>query len=170
MIIDESAEFTEDQYNYILDRIKKMPKKTEYQILNPDPKIVVNDVLRNGLVSKDTMMHITADSVSDGYHTMDELYQHRHALFCALCKIYDNYITPLNTRVSCWKSKQHADGTMFANWFIAGMTIAKVDGTTYITYHLPMVWWNNFNIIEVDKAPEWDGHTSFDVIQRLLEL
>lgn len=148
-----------------------MPKKrTLYQLFNPSPKIEVDNITHNGVITNDTLMKIEADDISDGYHTMEELYQHRHALFCALCKIYDNYITPLNTRVTCWKSKLHHDGTSYPGWFIAGMTIKKVDGVQSITYHLPMVWWNNFNLIEVDKAPEWDGHTSLDVIRRLQEL
>lgn len=112
-----------------------------------------------------------AKDVNDGYHTFTELYNHRHALFCALCKIYDNYITPLNTRVKCWKSKLHDDGTMFEGWFIAGMTVLEIEGPpTYITYHLPMEWWDKFKLKEIERAPVWDGHTPNDVIQRLVKL
>src|SRR3954471_3254925 len=60
-------------------------------------------------------------TVTDGNHTMDDLYRHRHALFAALIKAYDSYITPLSMRVRCWKSRAHADGTMYPGWFIAGM-------------------------------------------------
>lgn len=109
--------------------------------------------------------------VSDGYHTMTELYNHRHALFCALCKIYDNYITPLNSRVTCWKSILHNDGTMYPGWFIAGMTIKQFDGTfKHLSYHLPIDWWDKFKVMEYRTAPEWDGHTSDDVLVRLMEL
>lgn len=114
---------------------------------------------------------------TDSYHTMDELYQHRHALFCALVKIYDNYITPLGTTVKCWKSKLHDDGTMFDDSFIVGMTLKRIEFDPnanivykFITYHLPLSWWDKFKIMELDRAPKWDGHSSEDVIERLLEL
>lgn len=130
-----------------------------------------NALLSESDIDREGQFVIEADSVNDGYHTMDQLYEHRHALFCALCKIYDNYITPFNTRVHCWKSKSHHDGTMFEGWFIVGMTITKFTGPVeYITYHLPMSWWDKFKLIEMEKAPQWDGHTSNDVLERLLKL
>jgi hypothetical protein len=110
-------------------------------------------------------------SISDEYHSMDELYEHRYALFAALTKVYDNYKTPLGSHVVCWKSKLHQDGTMFENSFIAGMTVHKMDTTVeYITYHMPIEWWDKFDIMQYEHAPEWDGHTSEDVIERLLRL
>ena len=116
-------------------------------------------------------------STSDSHHTMEELYEHRHALFLALVKIYDNYITPLNTNVQCWKTKKHDDGTMYEGWFLLGMTCIKksfIAGAdpeiTYISYHLPMKYWHMARVIELDKGPEWDGYTSEDVIKRLLAL
>lgn len=109
--------------------------------------------------------------VSDGDHTMDELYEHRCALFVALLKIYDNYITPMNTRVKCWKSSNHEDDTMFEGWFIAGMTIQQITGPPkYITYHLPIEYWNEINVMILPNAPKWDGHTSKDVLKTLREL
>ncbi len=108
---------------------------------------------------------------SDGYHTMSELYHHRYVLFCALVKVYDNYKTPLSSNVICWKSKFHDDGTMFENSFIVGMTVRKLNMTTeHITYHLPLDWWDKFNIMTYEKAPPYDGHTSADVIERLMRL
>ena len=133
--------------------------KTNYALLNPDYHEGVREV------------SIMADDVSDGHHTMTELYYHRHALFIALCKIYDNYITPLQSRVKCWKSKLHDDGTMFDGWFIMGMTITNFEGPpTYITYHLPITLWDKARVMIVPKAPPWDGHTSADILTRLYEL
>lgn len=112
-----------------------------------------------------------AEDVSDGYHTMDELYQHRYALFYALVKQYDNYKTPLGTSVRCIKSKLHADGTMFDDSFIVMMIVKKMDTSVeQISYHYPLSWWDKFNIMEFDRAPDWDGHTSQDVLKRLMEL
>src|SRR5678809_268762 len=76
--------------------------------------------MRTGYIFKGEGLQVT-----DGYHTMEELYNHRYALFIALCRIYDNYVTPLGCRVKCWKSKLHSDGTMFDDSFILGMTISS---------------------------------------------
>lgn len=100
-------------------------------------------------------------SISDGYHTMDELYDHRHALFIALCNT-------LAREGSCvvWKSQLHEDGTMFDGMFIAGINDLAGE---MITYHLPNDLWAKFNnhVEWVPNAPEFDGHTSEDVISRL---
>lgn len=113
-----------------------------------------------------------ADEVSDGYHTMSELYEHRYALFAALCKVYDGYKTPLGCNVTCYKSKFHFDGTMWDNSFIVMMIInpIMVGQPKQISYHLPLSWWNKFNIMELERMWEFDGHTSNDVLKRLLEL
>lgn len=110
--------------------------------------------------------------VSDGHHTMTELYNHRHALFCALIKAYDTYVTLLHGPMyRCWKSKKHEDGTMYEGWFIAGISRKLFDGSIEdITYHLPLDWWDRLKCIEIPFAPKFDGHTSNDVIDRLLKL
>lgn len=93
--------------------------------------------------------------VSDGYHTFNELYDHRMLLFCALVN---------SNRRLAWKSKKHSDGTMFGDdWFIAGMELPQ--GT--ITYHLKMEYWALMNCRILAYAPKWDGHTSKDVLSRL---
>ena len=95
--------------------------------------------------------------ISDGYHTFDELYEHRHALFMALVKTLPK---------KAWMSPRHADGSVFEGWFIAGIDLP----TGTISYHLPdrlrgHVRAAGANILA--NAPEWDGHTSKDVIGRL---
>jgi hypothetical protein len=109
--------------------------------------------------------------VNDGYHTFTELYDHRLALTVALFKIYDNYITPLRSRVKCWKSKLHNDGTMFEEHFVVGMSVLDWSGKTQqITYHYKLKHWDKFNVMELDRAPVYDGHTAQDVIERLMKL
>lgn len=116
-------------------------------------------------------MDIWADEVSDGYYTITELYEHQYVLFYALCKIYDNYITPLNTRIKCWKSKLNFESKGEEGWFIAGMTIIEFEKPNkQITYHIPISWWNKFNLIELERVPEYDNYTSNEVIKRLMEL
>lgn len=114
---------------------------------------------------------IKANDISDGYHTMKELYEHRYVLFIALCKIYDNYVTPLDTRIKCWKSKLHSDGTMYEGYFILGMTATEFTGSpTQISYHLPLEYWNKTNVLELKSAPLWDGHNSRMALTRLMRL
>ena len=103
--------------------------------------------------------------VSDGYHTFNELYEHRIVLWIALCNALGlaNHSNDQNV----WKSKLHSDGTSFDGWFILGMN--KETGTQ-ITYHIPMKYWDECYFIELEKAPEFDGHTSADVLTRIKSL
>jgi len=93
----------------------------------------------------------------DGFHTFNELYKHRHALFVALCN---------HKRSLGWKSFQHEDGSMFEGMFIAGFSTP--DGP--VTYHLPKRYWALFHVQSIERAPKWDGHTSDDVAKRLLSI
>lgn len=96
--------------------------------------------------------------VSDGFHTFNELYDHRCLLFLALMKMRAH---------EAWFSMAHDNGEIMAGWFIAGMTLPT--GKT-ITYHLPdkfMCFAAGIGAKELPRAPKWDGHTSADVIQRL---
>lgn len=108
-------------------------------------------------------------SVCDGYHTFDELYEHRITLFIALCRAFYNdpqYQTGQKAQI--WRSKLHSDGSSFNGWFILG--IGKEKGKQ-ITYHLPLSKLEETSFAEdLEKAPEWDGHTSNDVLERIKNL
>jgi hypothetical protein len=101
-------------------------------------------------------------STSDGYHTFDELYEHRIVLYLALCRqLVDQGVKQLRP----WRSLLHSDGTSFDGWFILG--IGKEPGEQ-ITYHLPMSRWGETFFAEtLPKAPEFDGHTPKDVLERI---
>ena len=107
--------------------------------------------------------------VSDGYHTFDELYEHRVVLWIALCKIlYADPQYQTGQKADVWRSKLHSDGTSFDGWFIMGIGRNKGE---QITYHLPISKWEDTNFAETrDKAPEFDGHTSADVLERIKAL
>jgi len=112
--------------------------------------------------------------VSDGYHTIAELYDHRIALFIALClllKRQEDVIGHIPEGESfVWRSKYHSDGELAfgGEWFVLG--IGKEKGYQ-ITYHLPISRWDETNFAEtLDRAPEYDGHTSADVLERLKQL
>ena len=101
--------------------------------------------------------------VSDGYHTMDELYEHRITLWIAMLRCMSGKYG------IHWRSKLHSDGTSFEGWFILGYGYAKGE---QITYHLPIERWEECDFVSetLERAPEWDGHTSSDVISRLKQL
>lgn len=95
------------------------------------------------------------ENTSDGYHTFKELYHHRAVLFAAL-------IAKMPEKA--WKSKQHSDGTMYDGMFIVG--IETPDGQA--TYHYDIdPYWGLFRCRELDHAPEWDGHTPAQAIDRI---
>ncbi len=107
----------------------------------------------------ETLIDCDNSQVSDGYHSIDELYDHRCLIFLNLCKALNDY---------SWKSKRHSDGSMFTDWFIAGI---ELRGIGQITYHVPIKYWNmSKDISEFDVAPPWDGHTSQVVLSRLESL
>ncbi len=96
-------------------------------------------------------------NISDGYHTFNELYHHRAVLFANLC----------NMSETSWKSKKHNDGTMYDDMFIAG--IDTPDGPA--TYHFDIdPYWDLFRCEELEFAPEWDGHTPDQAVERLMHL
>ena len=101
--------------------------------------------------------HITGET-SDGYHTFNELYHHRAVLFSVIVANYPE---------RSWKSKKHSDGTMYDGMFIVG--IETPDGQA--TYHYNIdPYWDMFKCRELDKAPEWDGHTPAQAIERIGKL
>lgn len=103
--------------------------------------------------------------LSDGYHTFNELYEHRQTLFVTYCNMVFALMKTLKTSTAgVWKSKLHHDWTMFDWMFIAG-TWEK--SWQYITYHLDMKYRDCFVWAEVNNAPERDWHTSEDVLKRL---
>ncbi len=97
-------------------------------------------------------------NTSDGYHTFNELYHHRALLFSVIVSQFKDI---------AWKSKQHHDGTMFDGMFIVGVNTLQGQAT----YHYDIEpYWDMFDCKEVERAPEWDGHTSEQAIERIATL
>lgn len=95
---------------------------------------------------------------SDGYHTFGELYHHRAVLFSVIVKAFSD---------KAWKSLRHHDGTMYDGMFIVG--IDTPDGQA--TYHYDIdPYWDMFECRELECAPEWDGHTPAQAIERIGKL
>lgn len=122
------------------------------------------------LFKKEDLAHIAdlisnVDDISDGYHTFEELYDHRSLLFIFLCKTLTE--TKWN-KYKCVFSMKHNDGTMYDNMFIINVT--ELITGLQISYHLEDKYLyivKRSGIEEVEYAPEFDGHTPDDVLLRL---
>lgn len=112
-------------------------------------------------MSNQLVLPCSVGQVSDGYHTFDELYDHRCLLFIALGGGFASF--------ESWKSRKHDDGSSFDGWFVAGidLSLEPMPHESMITYHIPDKYWDLCGFRELEKAPKWDGHTSQDVLDRL---
>jgi hypothetical protein len=105
---------------------------------------------------------VDPSQISDGYHTFEELYEHRHALTLSLMKARPDLF---------WYSRRHNDGELCfgdGSWFILGAELPVAGG---ITYHLPMRLWDAATLTgatELEIGRDWDGHTATDVANRLM--
>lgn len=142
------ARDSEEAYVLLLSRVgirPQLPATSTYE----DAMVRLADLIEPQPIDGNT---------SDGYHTFNELYHHRAVLFSVIVKIVAD---------RAWKSKLHADGTMYNGMFIVG--IETPDGQA--TYHYDVdPYWNMFQCKEVDRAPEWDGHTPDQAIERIGKL
>lgn len=106
----------------------------------------------------------------DGYHTFEELYDHRITLFIALCRsvFQRGAYGGVDRRYLCWRSKKHSDGELcFGTGTQYVLGLGKEDGIQ-ITYHIPIERWEETDFVEtLGKAPKWDGHSSDEVLKRL---
>lgn len=104
------------------------------------------------------MCEVTGET-SDGYHTFNELYEHRHALFALIV----NIAAENGMEASAWKTWRNQEGEKWDGWFIAGLD------TFYgqISYHMPAEWWDRVIAPEIERNANYDGHTSKDVLNRL---
>lgn len=133
--------------NALLDAMPKSDVLLRHQVV---------DVICNS-PSIDVAPVITGET-SDGYHTFNELYHHRAVLFSVIVKAFQDH---------AWKSRKHHDGTMYDGMFIVG--IETPDGQA--TYHYDVdPYWDMFKCKELEYAPEWDGHTPVQAIDRIGKL
>ena len=112
------------------------------------------------ITKKQDMLTNDMGNVSDGYHTFNELYHHRAVLFSVICNKYPNL---------AWKSLHHHDPNqpMYDGMFIVGINTPNGQAT----YHYDIdPYWDIFDVEELDKAPEWDGHTPAEAIERIASL
>lgn len=101
---------------------------------------------------------VITGETSDGYHTFNELYHHRAVLFSVIVKAFPG---------RAWKARQHHDGTMYSGMFIVGIDTPEGQAS----YHYDIdPYWDMFECRELERAPEWDGHTPAQAIERIGKL
>ena len=101
---------------------------------------------------------VITGETSDGYHTFNELYHHRAVLFSVIVKAFPE---------RAWKARQHHDGTMYSGMFIVGIDTPEGQAS----YHYDIdPYWDMFECRELERAPEWDGHTPAQAIERIRKL
>ncbi len=102
----------------------------------------------------------SSKNFTDGHHTFEELYYHRMVLSAMLFKLYPD---------RAWKSKKHDDeenNPMFDGCFIVGIDTPEGQAT----YHYKLEYWDVFDVKELEHAPEYDGHTPQQAIERIKSL
>lgn len=156
-LINKVSEHLEEMKQYptgdeVLDKLKER--------LNQTP-IDINDVIQDLKKRGENI-----GNISDGYHTFDELYEHRIQNFIALCKV-------LNTRDGeYYRNDEHLTWRTIPvdGWFVLGIHREK---GKQITYHLPESKYKEVTNIAILMKPlgdNFDGHTSADVLERLKAL
>ncbi len=121
----------------------------------------VQEKAKEALSSKEVATKFALDTkdtpAADDYHTTGELYGCRHALMIALCNSHPQV---------AWKTRVHSDGTpSYEGYFLLGF---RKNHGAQISFHLPEQLWEFSRVPELAQAPEFDGHNTQDVIERLL--
>jgi hypothetical protein len=119
-------------------------------------------------IPKHTVCYEKMSDVSDGYHTFDELYHYRMLYNAGMANfIYRAYLNSDLTRgcevVKSWK---HSDGEpCFGkdNYFVVVMLLP----TGQVSNHYHGEHWELFKVRELERAPEYDGHTPQEAAKRL---
>lgn len=107
-------------------------------------------------------MEINGDT-SDGFHTFNELYDHRRVLTAALFNEW-----AMAGEFEVHKSWHHSDGQLCfgGGWFIV---VAELP-FGQVSYHYEEEHWDLFKIPERDVPNKYDGHNAQDVVDRLTAL
>lgn len=172
-----------------MDRSTVNNKETDNQKLDYIERTKSTNARRiNGMIKMLSDNKIDKGQISDGYHTFDELYEHRIELFISMCqlhliteRLHHLYTGKKWDSLNVWRSRLHSDGSKIDGWFVLGM---YTEPGEQITYHLPNKYWDRCNLASSDdpyeepvkriatleRAPEFDGHTSQDVLERLRAL
>jgi hypothetical protein len=129
-------------------------------ILAPDG--ATDELTKIGLMGHDS------GDVSDGWHTFNELYHYRMLYNAGMASALVS-MTPikrLKQNIKVVKSWRHNDGELCFgkdNYFVVVMQLP----TGQVSNHYHGDHWDLFKVPEVERAPEYDGHTPQESAERL---
>lgn len=123
------------------------------------PEKFVHDINKRIKTFREKDGDANIGDITDGFHTFNELYDHRAKLFATI-------VNNGTWNRLAWKSKQHEDGSMFDGMFIVGINTP----TGQASYHYDMKYWDVFNCEEIDHAPHYDGYSDEDSVARIMSL
>lgn len=107
-------------------------------------------------------MAIDTDAdLTDGYHTMRELYDYRAAYNALLFNEWS-----AAGKYDVVKSRCHADGEPCFGG--SHFVVYALTPHGQVTNHYRFEWWDLFDVPEVDRAPEYDGHTPQIALERMV--
>jgi hypothetical protein len=111
---------------------------------------MVNGMKGNPVTKKP--FYIVNGDISDGYHTFEELYDHRVALYLALCKM------------TGWPAYYKKD---YESWICVYLETPEGQ----VSYHVPSGYLDMVQTFAKESPDhKWDNHTSNDVLYRILKV
>ena len=120
------------------------------------PAVLAGIVGASALAALTAVLPDLLASPRDEYHTMEELYDYR--------MLYNAIAANAMPDLSC-KSWRHSDGEecFGGGWFVVYMTLPSGQ----VSNHYRAEHWELFHVPEVERAPEYDGHTPQEAAERL---
>lgn len=105
--------------------------------------------------------YVVNGDISDGYHTFEELYDHRVALYLALCKM-TGWPAYFKIDKDNWNQDE-----VWKNWIC--LFLETPEGQ--ISYHVPYGYYEMIQTFAKESPDhKWDNHTSSDVLYRILKV
>ena len=154
----DEARAESDETHAILERLSDLLTRTVNTLRGDPPPLVawswhdIPDLAAAVIAERDE----ARANPRDEYHTMSELYEYR-MLYNALAA---NAMP--DRAVKSWR---HSDGEecFGGGWFVVYLNLP----TGQVSNHYRAEHWGLFRVPEVDRAPEWDGHTPHVAAERL---
>lgn len=135
------------------------------------------------LINNERVNDNSVGSITDGYHSFDELYKFRLLYNVLLFNEWGSYkqdIHDVNTgdlighddaKYNVHKSWKHNDGQWCFGKEKERFIVVAMTPDGQVSNHYKAEHWDKFKIPEKEKALfPFDGHTSLDVINRLTKL
>lgn len=181
LIKEGLKDFREDMVDLIAENIANKIEASGFLVKNyyidfdkiPDE---LKEKVEFSVIQHNIQNHPNKEQFSDGYHTFGELYEFRKVYNALLFNEWASHagytsswleITP--PKYDVHKSWRHNDGELCfgGGWFV----VVAVLPTGQISNHYEAKDWDLFRVPETPTAKyEWDGHTSEDVLKRLMAL